>query len=192
LLSVQGSSSFWGRRCARLACRREKYCHDGGMALARHHGGASRGGCRPKGSAIAIVATRRGSPLQSCGGDLIVGSNNGGRKSTPSDPFRPLQKRRFAGETPQGAGIELLWGRRSRPPRFFRRRKKYCHNGGMVFASPSGVGLPGVQDGDDGPFPRFLKHLLCRGKSVEVLDSRPLGSGMDSSAFERALLPVPR
>jgi hypothetical protein len=35
-------------------CRREKYCHNGGMTLA-HHYGASREGVPARGSAIAIV-----------------------------------------------------------------------------------------------------------------------------------------
>jgi hypothetical protein len=33
-------------------------------------------------------------------------------------------------------------------------REKYCHNGGLAFAHHHGVGLPGVHDGDHGPFRR--------------------------------------
>jgi hypothetical protein len=40
------------------------------------------------------------------------------------------------------------------------------HNGGMALADHHGVGLPGVRQGDDGPFPRSLEQALCRGKGL--------------------------
>jgi hypothetical protein len=57
------------------------------------------------------------------------------------------------------------------------RRKKYCRNGGMALAHPSGVGLPGVREGHDVPFPRSLGHAVMQGKVRGVRDSRPLGRG---------------
>ena len=63
-------------------------------------------------------------------------------------------------------------------------REKYCDNGGMPFAHHHGVGLPGVQDGDDGPSSRSLEHAVIREKSVGVRDSRPLGAEMRSSGSE--------
>jgi hypothetical protein len=41
---------------------------------------------------------------------------------------------------------------------FFSSGEKYCHNGGMAFAHHHGVGLPGVHDGDHGPFRRSLEN----------------------------------
>src|SRR6266566_1370971 len=43
----------------------------------------------------------------------------------------------------------------------------------------------GVQDGDHGPFRRSSETPVLQGKRLEVHDSRPLGSGMDSFAFSR-------
>jgi hypothetical protein len=37
-----------------------KYCHNAGMAFAHHHGRLTAEGCQPEGSAIAIMAPRRG------------------------------------------------------------------------------------------------------------------------------------
>jgi len=55
---------------------------------------------------------------------------------------------------------------------------------GMAFAPPSGVGLPGGSKMAMMAPPRGpQKRLLCRGKSVGGRDSRPLGSGMDSSGL---------
>ncbi len=66
-----------------------------------------------------------------------------------------------------------------------------CHTAGTSTAttgawpSPTIRGwLAGVQDGDDGPFPRSLEHGCYAGESPWGRDSRPLGAGMDSSAFE--------
>jgi hypothetical protein len=36
----------------------------------------------------------------------------------------------------------------------FRRREKYCHNGGMAFAHDHAPACLGVHDGDHGPFRR--------------------------------------
>jgi hypothetical protein len=61
--------------------------------------------------------------------------------------------------------------------------KKYCHNGAWPSPTHHGVGLPGVQEGDDGPFPLSLEHAVMQGKARGVRDPRPLGAGMDFSAF---------
>jgi hypothetical protein len=150
----------------------------GACTRAHDHGGAmgrvpAKGGPRsPSWSPPSIVRL----------GALIVGSNNGGRKSTPSDPlptpFRPLfdssESADLQEKTLQGAGIELLWGRRSRPPRASASRSTATTG---AFAHHHGGGLPGVRQGDDGPL-LAVPRTGCRGKSVGVRDSRPLGSGM--------------
>jgi hypothetical protein len=46
----------------------------------------------------------------------------------------------------------------------FHGGHRYCHNGGMAFAHAHGVGLAGVQDGDDGPLPRSLEQAVMQGK----------------------------
>jgi Bacterial capsule synthesis protein PGA_cap len=43
------------------------------------------------------------------------------------------------------------------------RLDKYCRNGGMAFAHHHGVGLPGVHDGDHGPFRRSLENATFAG-----------------------------
>src|SRR6266516_4733995 len=44
-----------------------------------------------------------------------------------------------------------------------------------------GVGLPGVRQRDNGPFPRTLEHPFMQGKVRGVRDPHPLGAGMDTS-----------
>src|SRR6266516_4105046 len=66
---------------------------------------------------------------------------------------------------------------------FFHGGNKYCHNGGMASPTITASVCRGVQHGDDGPFPRSPETAVMQGKVRGVHDSRPLGSGMDSSAF---------
>jgi hypothetical protein len=61
--------------------------------------------------------------------------------------------------------------------------KKYCHNGAWPSPTHHGVGLPGVQEGDDGPFPLSLEHAVMQGKARGVRDPRPLGPGWTSLPF---------
>jgi hypothetical protein len=58
----------------------------------------------------------------------------------------------------------------------YSKGDKYCHNGDMAFAHHP-VGLPGVQDGDDGPFAAPLEKVGLQGTSFGVRDPRPLGPG---------------
>ena len=58
-----GVRALWGQRWARLAFfihGGHKYCQNGGMALAPTTTAELSGGCRPEGSAIAIMVPRRG------------------------------------------------------------------------------------------------------------------------------------
>jgi hypothetical protein len=57
---------------------------------------------------------------------------------------------------------------------------KYRHNGGMALAYDHGVGLQGVQDGDDGPFLRTPETRDLQGKRPWGPGSAPLGAAMDS------------
>jgi hypothetical protein len=67
-------------------------------------------------------------------------------------------------------------------------REKYCHNGGMALAYHHGgairrVPARGVRDRHHGPRRGSLEAVLLQGKMLGVRDPRPLGAGMDSSAF---------
>jgi len=98
---------------------------------------------------------------------------------------RPPEKVRLAGEKAWGSMIRALWCPGwTRLPFLPNRLDKYCHNGAWPSPTHHGVGFtrgptPAVMAPSRGP----QKRLLCRGKAVGVVrDSRPLGSGMDSSA----------
>ena len=54
---------------------------------------------------------------------------------------RPLGKPGLQGKLGWGPEFALFGG--SNGLDCLSKRKKYCHNGGMAFAPPSGVGLPG-------------------------------------------------
>ena len=77
---------------------------------------------------------------------------------------------------------------------------KYCHNGGMAPRPPSRCGLQAAKGRQPGgsaiaimaPVAVPRKLPICREKSLGVRDSRPLGSGMDSSAFSRRAQVLPR
>jgi hypothetical protein len=67
---------------------------------------------------------------------------------------------------------------------FFSSGEKYCHNGGMAFAHHHGVGLPGVHDGDHGPFRRSPENGCFAGETTRrVRGPFRLGAAIDSSAF---------
>jgi hypothetical protein len=66
----------------------------------------------------------------------------------------------------------------------FAHPRKYCHNGGMAFAHHHGVGLPGVHDGDHGPFQRSPENMWFAGEKFAGSGGPcPLGAAMGSSAF---------
>jgi hypothetical protein len=89
------------------------------------------------------------------------------RKSRPSAARERLPRHyetpRFV--APSGALARSASDPTSPTTAIFSRRKKYCHNGGMAFAHHHGVGLPGVHDGDHGPFRRSLETGLLQGKT---------------------------
>jgi hypothetical protein len=66
-----------------------------------------------------------------------------------------------------GAGMALLWVRRWARLPFPSYPQEVLPQRGDGLRSPSGVGLPGVQDGDDGPLPRSPENdRFAGGKSV--------------------------
>jgi hypothetical protein len=66
------------------------------------------------------------------------------------------------------------------------RLDKYCRNGGMAFAHHHGVGLPGVHDGDHGPFRRSLENATLQGEKPQGPGSVPFGgsNGLVSQSDE--------
>jgi hypothetical protein len=101
-------------------------------------------------------------------------------------PSRDSRKSLFAGENPAGVRDSPLWGMDSSG---FHSGHKYCHNGDMAFAYRHDGARRGeapgrgVRDRHLGPFRGPLKAALLQGKKPGVHDLRPLGSGMDTSAF---------
>jgi hypothetical protein len=80
------------------------------MAIAHHHGLAAEG-CRPEGSAIAIMAPKRGSQKA---------------------PSLQGKSRRVQGSVPFGGSNGLVCN-------FFISREKYCHNGGTTLPANPGA-----------------------------------------------------
>jgi hypothetical protein len=120
-----------GAASERLRLRREKYCHNGGMALRAQVGMG------------AVIAPFR-PPLPS--------------------PSRSPKSLQIGLNLAQGAGVALLWGRRSTALAFHGGRK-YCHNGGMASPPPRRP-LAGVQPGDDGPSRRSPRNRSFAGETV--------------------------
>jgi hypothetical protein len=118
-------------RATQVRLRREKYCHNGGMALRAQVGMG------------AVIAPFR-PPLPS--------------------PSRSPKSLQIGLNLAQGAGVALLWGRRSTALAFHGGRK-YCHNGGMASPPPRRP-LAGVQPGDDGPSRRSPRNRSFAGETV--------------------------
>ena len=135
----------------------DKYCRNGGMALAYHHDdAASRGEVPGRG-----VRDRHRGPLS---------------WSPGSGPF--------AGEKAWGSMIRARWGPGwTRLPFFFCRRKKYCHIGGMALAAQCGA-WPGAKKVRDSPSWPLVVPRKCpfAGEKIRGRDSRPLGAAIRPSA----------
>jgi hypothetical protein len=107
-------SPLWGSNGLVCLSRREKYCHNGGMALAHHHGGTRREGVPARG-----VRDRHRGPSSWLPG-------NGP----------------FAGEKVWGSAIRSRWGQQwARLPFPPDTHEKYCQNGGMAFAQFTDLGV---------------------------------------------------
>jgi hypothetical protein len=71
----------------------------------------------------------------------------------------------YAGESPWGSAIHVLWGRAGLVR--LAGREKYCHNRGWAFAHEyAGGALAGVREGDDGPSSRPPISGRLQGKAV--------------------------
>jgi hypothetical protein len=103
------------------------------------------------------------------------------REKYPATTGHGLRPCKAESEILRRVGVELLWGRRTAALAFFSSREKYRHNGGMALADYHGVGLPGVRQGDDGPFPRHLEKADKQGKEAWGRGPGPLrgGDGLD-------------
>jgi hypothetical protein len=86
--------------------REHKYCHDGGMAFAHHHGGLAP----------------EGLPARRC-------------PRSPSWPRSWFPRSRsLQGKNRRVPGVRALWGQQWTRLPFCFSRKKYCHHGGVAFA----------------------------------------------------------